>query len=81
MTHDSTISADTLRHLGEVLPAIVAEAVDCTDEPWTGPPAAGDIEIEIHSKGPLDVGELNCVVEVRTRLIASREPTSSDVPT
>src|SRR4051812_31917503 len=39
-----------------MLPAIVAEAVDCPEEPWVGPPAKGDIEIRLHRKGPLDVG-------------------------
>ena len=73
VTYDSTISGDSLRRLGEVLPSIVAESVDCPEEPWVGPPAAGDIEIRFRSKGSFDVGELNCVIEVRTKLFASRE--------
>jgi hypothetical protein len=73
VTYDSSVSEDSLRRLGEVLPAIVSEAVDCPEEPWIGPPAAGDIEIRFCAKSAPDVGELNCVVEVRTKLFPSRE--------
>ena len=72
VTYDGTVPELALRHLAELLPSIVAEAVACQEEPWTGPLAAGDIEIRFRPKGPLDVGELNCVVEVRTKLYASR---------
>ena len=72
VTYDNSVSEAALVRLGQVLPDIVAEAVACTEEPWTGPPAPGDIEIRFRSKGPFDVGELACVVEVRTKLFASR---------
>lgn len=72
VTYDETVSASVLERLGEVLPAIVAEAVDCPEEPWTGPPEVGDIEIRFRAKGPHDVGQLSCVVEVRTKRLASR---------
>jgi hypothetical protein len=72
VTYDSSISADSLRELGQILPAIVSEAVDCSEEPWTGPPGAGDIEIRFRAKSTFDVGELNCVIEVRTKLFPSR---------
>ena len=73
VTYDSTISTESLRRLGEVLPSIVAESVDCPDEPWIGPPADGDIEIRFRPRGKFDVGQLNCVIEVKTKLIPSRE--------
>lgn len=73
VTYDSSVSGDLLRRLGEVLPAIVSEAVDCPEEPWIGPLALGDVEIRFHAKNAFDVGELNCVIEVRTKLFASRE--------
>jgi hypothetical protein len=73
VTYDSSVSGDVLRRLGEVLPDIVSGAVDCPDDPWTGPPAIGDIEIRFHAKNAFDVGELNCVIEVRTKLFPSRE--------
>ena len=73
VTYDSSVSGDSLRRLGEVLPAIVSEAVDCPEEPWIGPPGVGDIEIRFCAKNALDVGELNCVIEVRTKLFPSRE--------
>ncbi len=73
VTHDDSIAEPTLRRLAKLLPAVVAEAVACPEEPWTGPPSMGDIENRFRRKGPLDVGELNCVVEVRTKLFASRE--------
>ncbi|HZX53806.1 MAG TPA: hypothetical protein VFE86_03960 [Ilumatobacteraceae bacterium] len=73
VTYDSKISTESLRRMSEVLPSIVAESVDCPEEPWLGPPSAGDIEIRFRSKGEFDVGELNCVIEVRTKFFASRE--------
>jgi len=73
VTYDSSVSTDELRKLAEVLPNVVSEAIDCPEEPWVGPPALGDIEIRFHAKNDLDVGDLNCVIEVRTKLFASRE--------
>jgi len=61
-----------LRRLGEALPDVVAEAVACPEEPWTGAPALGDIEIRFREKGRHDVGGLDCVIEVRTKLFDSR---------
>lgn len=70
--HDASVGENVLRHLAEILPDVVAEAVACPEEPWIGPPAPGDIEIRFREKGRLDVGELNCVIEVRTKLFGSR---------
>jgi hypothetical protein len=72
VTRDDTVSEELLRRLGELLPDIVAEAVNCPEEPWTGPAGIGDIEIRFHRKSAVDVGELNLVVEVRTKLFDSR---------
>jgi hypothetical protein len=72
ITYDNSVSKAALVRLGQVLPDTVAEAVSCAEEPWHGPPAPGDIEIRFRSKGPWDVGELTCVVEVRTKLVAGR---------
>lgn len=72
VTYDDSVSSRALERLAEVLPDIVAAAVACPEEPWTGPPMPGDIEIRFQSKGPYDVGGLACVVEVRTKLTASR---------
>ena len=73
VTYDASVSERSLRQLGETLPAIVSEAVDCPEDPWIGPPTVGDFEIRFHPKGPLDLGELNCVIEVRTKLFSTRE--------
>lgn len=72
VTYDDTVGEDVLRRLGEVLPDVVAEAVSCPEEPWIGPPGIGDIEIRFHAKSAIDVGDLNLVVEVRTKLFESR---------
>ena len=72
VTYDDTIGDSLLRRLGQVLPDLVSEAVDCPEEPWTGPPRAGDIEIRFRRKGGFDVGGLNVVVEVRTKRFESR---------
>ncbi len=72
MIHDDTLDDKLVRRVGEVLPDIVAEAVNCPEEPWIGPPADGDLEIRFRRKGEFDVGALNVVVEVRTKLFDSR---------
>jgi hypothetical protein len=72
VTYDATVSEEALLRLGELLPAVVSEAVDCPEEPWIGPPEPGDIEIRFRRKSPLDVGDLDVVIEVRTKLFASR---------
>jgi hypothetical protein len=72
ITYDRSVGEERLRQLGELLPDIVAEAVDCPEEAWTGPPAPGDIEIRFREKSILDVGELNVVIEIRTKHFASR---------
>jgi hypothetical protein len=40
--------------------------------PTVGPAEPGDIEIRFRKKSPLDVGELDVVVEVRSKLFESR---------
>jgi hypothetical protein len=72
VVYDSTITEPMLRQLAELLPGLVAEAVACPEEPDVGPPGPGDLEIRFRPKGPFDVGELNCAIEVRTKLYASR---------
>jgi hypothetical protein len=54
------------------LPGVACEAVDCPEEPWIGPPGLGDIEIRFREKSPLDVGDLDVVIEVRTKLFNRR---------
>jgi len=72
ITYDASVGEQLLRELAEQLPDVVAEAVACPEEPWIGPPQPGDIEIRFREKSLLDVGELNVVIEVRTKLFASR---------
>lgn len=72
VTHDATLDEARRRRLLEALPDAVAEAVDCAEEPWVGPPKVGDLEIRVRARGAEDVGGLNVVIEVRTKLVASR---------
>ncbi len=66
------MSDDELRRLADLLPDAVAEAVDCVEEPWTGPPEVGDVEIRFRPKSEHDIGELRVVIEVRTRRLDGR---------
>jgi hypothetical protein len=61
-----------LARLADRLPDLVANAVDCPEEPWLGAPGPGDIQIRFHPKGAQDIGQLRLVIEVRTKLLASR---------
>lgn len=73
VTYDRGVSDEELRHLGALLPDLVAEAVECPEEPWIGEFGPGDVEVRFHRRSEFDVGEpLRCVVEVRTKLFASR---------
>jgi hypothetical protein len=72
VTYDGTVGEEVLHRLGEVLPDAVAEAVDCPEDPWTGPAEPGDIEIRFRKKSQLDAGDLNVVIEVRTKLFEHR---------
>ena len=72
ITFHNSVDHQTLRQLGELLPDAVAEAVECPEEPWTGPAEPGDSEIRFREKSPLDVGDLDVVIEVRTKLFPSR---------
>jgi hypothetical protein len=72
VTYDGTVSEEVLHRLREILPDTVAEAVDCPEEPWIGPPGPGDIEIRFRKKSQLDVGDLSLTVEVRTKLFEHR---------
>ena len=71
VTHDGAVSEEALRRLGELLPDVVGEAVECPEEPSTGPVGPGDIEIRFRKKSPLDVGDLGVVIEVHTKPVKS----------
>jgi hypothetical protein len=72
VTYDVRVGGEVLHRLAEVLPDLVCEAVDCPEEPWIGPPGPGDIEIRFREKSQLDVGGLDVVIEVRTKLFDNR---------
>jgi hypothetical protein len=72
VTYDGKVDEEVLRRLGKLLPDVVSAAVECPEEPWTGPLAPGDIEIRFRKKSPLDVGDLDVVIEVRTKLFEHR---------
>jgi hypothetical protein len=72
VTYGRSVSDAELRRLADCLPDLVARAVDCPNEPRTGPAGPGDIEIRFHAKSDYDVGDLRMVVEVRTKLFPSR---------
>jgi len=72
VTYDGKVGEEVLRRLGELLPDVVGEAVECPEEPSTGPVEPGDIEIRFRRKSPLDVGDLDVVIEVRTKLFEHR---------
>lgn len=72
VTYNGTVAQEVLRRLAELLPTVVGEAVECPEEPRTGPEQPGDIEIRFRKKSPLDVGDLDVVIEVRTKLFETR---------
>jgi hypothetical protein len=72
VTYGGSVDEEVLRRLGELLPAVVGEAVECPEEPVTGPEQPGDIEIRFRKKSALDVGDLDVVIEVRTKLFEHR---------
>jgi len=79
VTYDAKVGEQVLRRLAELLPDVVSEAVQCPEEPWTGPLEPGDIEIRFRRKSPLDVGDLEVVIEVRTKLFEHRVQDRADL--
>ena len=72
VTYDRSVAKVELQRLANSLPDLVAEAVDCPEEPWIGPSGPGDVEIRFHPRSEHDVGQLRVVVEVRTKLLTDR---------
>ena len=72
VTYHGSVDEKVLRRLSELLPAVVGETVECPEDPLTGPVQPGDIEIRFRKKSSLDVGELDVVIEIRTRLFEHR---------
>jgi hypothetical protein len=72
VTYDAKVGEEVLRRLGELLPDVVGEAVQCPEEPSTGPLEPGDIETRFRRKSPLDVGDLDVVIKARTKLFEHR---------
>jgi hypothetical protein len=74
--YDDTLDDELLRRLGDALPDIVAEAVDCPEEPAIGPPGAGDLEVRFRRKGEFDVGSTSLWRSARSCLTVD-SPTSN----
>ncbi len=72
VTYGEAVSDDVLSRVADVLADLVGEAVECPEEPSTGRPQPGDIEIRFRKKSAFDVGELDVVIEVRTKLFEHR---------
>ena len=72
VVHDERCSDAELQDLARVLPAIVAEAVECPEEPYDGHLGPGDIELRFVARGPHDSRDLRCVIEVTTGWFESR---------
>jgi hypothetical protein len=72
VTCDAMAGEEALRRLGELLPDIAGEATGCPEEPRIGPPGPGDIEVRFRGKSPLDAGDLDVVIEVRTKVSGHR---------
>ena len=72
VTYDPSLPSELLDGLRSALPDVVAEAVDCPEEPWTGPPEPGDIELRFRPRHELDVGGLPVTIEIRTKWFESR---------
>ena len=72
VTYHQSVPVSELRRLADLLPNLVAQAVECPEEPWTGPAQVGDIEIRFRPKSEHDIGELRIVIELRTRRLEGR---------
>lgn len=72
VTYDQTVADGSLQALAQLLPEVVSEAIDCPEDPSVGPPQPGDVEVRFRRKSSIDVGELNVLIELRTKLFESR---------
>ncbi|MBO0813745.1 MAG: hypothetical protein J2P30_01120 [Actinobacteria bacterium] len=65
VTYDGKVGEEILRRLGDLLPDVVAEAVECPEEHSTGPVRPGDIEIRFRKKSPLDTADVTSAWVIR----------------
>ena len=75
VTYEEGIDEEQLRRLPRPPVRGRADGCECPEEPATGPPALGDLEIRFHCKGTFDCGELRVVVEIRAKRFESRVQT------
>jgi hypothetical protein len=66
------------RTFERVTPTSWRKRLPAQEEPTVGLPEPGDLEIRFRLKGPFDVGDLNCAIELRTKLYASRLETKQE---
>lgn len=72
VTFGPRVEEEQIALLAEVLPHAVSAAVECPEEPYDGSLRVGDVEVRFRARGPLDVGELDLLIEVRSKWFASR---------
>ena len=58
VSYAADVSADGLHIVAQFLPDLIAEAVDGSEQPWTGPASVRDIEVRFRRQGEFDVGKL-----------------------
>jgi hypothetical protein len=78
VTYGSQVADEQLRELARSLPHVVSLAVECPEEPYDQELRPGDVELRFRPAGPLDIGALDVVVEVRSKWFASRAETRQE---
>ncbi|ALG14962.1 hypothetical protein [Kibdelosporangium phytohabitans] len=78
ITYASHVPEETLRELGSVLPHLISLAVECPEEPYDGDLQPGDVALRFRELGPFDRGNLDVVIEVRSKYSESRAADRQD---
>lgn len=78
VTYGSQVAEEQLHRLAQYLPNAVSVALACPEEPYDHDLRPGDVELRFRPAGPLDVGGLDVVVEVRSKWFVGRAGTRQE---
>src|SRR5690606_26603244 len=78
VTCSDRVSSKTKRALGDRLPELVSEAVECEAEPYDRQLRPGDVTLRFHDFGPWDRTGVDILIEVKSKWFDDRARNRQD---
>ncbi|WP_309104615.1 hypothetical protein [Microbacterium sp.] len=72
VTCAARVSRGAKEELARTLPHSVSVAVECPEEPYDGDLQGGDVILRFHDASPIDLFDLDVLIEVKSKWFASR---------